>query len=234
MVPDPGDRRTRRAARRRSGTSSPCCPPCCRRRSASGPFVIGWLSRGSGAPLELITNAGPLTPPRPPRRASERSGPAPPARSRCCSPAARAGVRDRRRVAGRSGRPGVDAVPGPSGAAARRPSRAATRRDQAADAVRVDAGHADVPAVRAGWWWPSRPTCSTPRSPTCAPSSTCCGSTATPPSARRFDAERAERRMQELDAFREAGLWNVRVLAGAASRARSCGRSRRCSSARSR
>nr|WP_242659225.1 ATP-binding protein [Thermostaphylospora chromogena] len=33
----------------------------------------------------------------------------------------------------------------------------------------------------------------------------------------RFDAERAERRMQELDAFREAGLWNVRVLAGAAS-----------------
>ncbi|MEV2272045.1 ATP-binding protein [Nonomuraea africana] len=33
----------------------------------------------------------------------------------------------------------------------------------------------------------------------------------------RFDAERAERRMQELDAFREAGLWNVRVLAGAAT-----------------
>src|SRR6266516_4633235 len=24
-----------------------------------GPFVIGWLSRGGGAPLELITNAGP-------------------------------------------------------------------------------------------------------------------------------------------------------------------------------
>jgi len=24
------------------------------------PFVIGWLSRGAGAPLELITNAGPL------------------------------------------------------------------------------------------------------------------------------------------------------------------------------
>jgi DNA helicase HerA-like ATPase len=33
----------------------------------------------------------------------------------------------------------------------------------------------------------------------------------------RFDAERAERRMQELDAFREAGLWNVRVLAGGAT-----------------
>lgn len=33
----------------------------------------------------------------------------------------------------------------------------------------------------------------------------------------KFKVERAERRMAELDAFREAGLWNVRVLAGAAS-----------------
>ncbi len=33
----------------------------------------------------------------------------------------------------------------------------------------------------------------------------------------RPDVERAERRIAELDAFREAGLWNVRVLAGAAS-----------------
>jgi DNA helicase HerA-like ATPase len=31
----------------------------------------------------------------------------------------------------------------------------------------------------------------------------------------RFEAGRAERRLAELDAFREAGLWNVRVLAGA-------------------
>src|SRR5215469_9981542 len=33
----------------------------------------------------------------------------------------------------------------------------------------------------------------------------------------RFDVGRAERRLAELDAFREAGLWNVRVLAGAAT-----------------
>jgi DNA helicase HerA-like ATPase len=33
----------------------------------------------------------------------------------------------------------------------------------------------------------------------------------------RFEAERAQRRLAELDAYREAGLWNVRVLAGAAS-----------------
>src|SRR5690606_32817388 len=45
------------------------------------PFVIGWLSRGSGAPLELITNAGPLSPPRQPRRSPEapdrQAGPQP-------------------------------------------------------------------------------------------------------------------------------------------------------------
>jgi hypothetical protein len=32
----------------------------------------------------------------------------------------------------------------------------------------------------------------------------------------RFDADRAARRLAELDAFREAGLWHVRVLVGAA------------------
>jgi helicase HerA-like protein len=33
----------------------------------------------------------------------------------------------------------------------------------------------------------------------------------------RFEADLAERRLAELDAFREAGLWTVRVLAGAAT-----------------
>ncbi len=33
----------------------------------------------------------------------------------------------------------------------------------------------------------------------------------------RYDIGRAERRLAELDAFREAGLWNVRVLVGAAT-----------------
>ncbi len=33
----------------------------------------------------------------------------------------------------------------------------------------------------------------------------------------RFGAERTQRRLAELDAFREAGLWDVRVLAGAAT-----------------
>jgi DNA helicase HerA-like ATPase len=33
----------------------------------------------------------------------------------------------------------------------------------------------------------------------------------------RFDADRVQRRLAELDAYREAGLWNVRVLVGAAT-----------------
>src|ERR1700683_643646 len=32
------------------------------------PFIAGWLSRGGGAPLELITNAGPLPEPGAPDR----------------------------------------------------------------------------------------------------------------------------------------------------------------------
>ncbi len=35
----------------------------------------------------------------------------------------------------------------------------------------------------------------------------------------RFDADRAQQRLAELDAYREAGLWNVRVLVGAGSEA---------------
>ncbi len=35
----------------------------------------------------------------------------------------------------------------------------------------------------------------------------------------RFEADRAERRLAELDTYREAGLWNVRVLVGAATEA---------------
>src|SRR6202161_715253 len=36
------------------------------------PFIAGWLSRGGGAPLELITNAGPLPEPGAPDRQGAR------------------------------------------------------------------------------------------------------------------------------------------------------------------
>ena len=39
------------------------------------PFVVGWLSRGGGAPLELITNAGPLVFPGGPDELTAETGP---------------------------------------------------------------------------------------------------------------------------------------------------------------
>src|SRR5215468_5371702 len=38
------------------------------------PFIAGWLSRGGGAPLELITNAGPLPEPGRPARPVSQAG----------------------------------------------------------------------------------------------------------------------------------------------------------------
>ena len=38
------------------------------------PFIAGWLSRGGGAPLELITNAGPCAPGRAVSEGRRRSG----------------------------------------------------------------------------------------------------------------------------------------------------------------
>src|ERR1700758_4466383 len=38
------------------------------------PFIAGWLSRGGGAPLELITTAGPLPEPGRPARLVSQAG----------------------------------------------------------------------------------------------------------------------------------------------------------------
>src|SRR5258708_31140538 len=38
------------------------------------PFIARWLSRGGGAPLELITTAGPLPHPRRPARSAAEPG----------------------------------------------------------------------------------------------------------------------------------------------------------------
>jgi uncharacterized protein len=65
------------------------------------PFVAGWLSRGGGAPLELITNAGPLPEPPPPDR--------PPV-----SPAQVASLQDRPYLRRHSGDPGSTGSPGSS------------------------------------------------------------------------------------------------------------------------
>ncbi|SDI52798.1 ATP-binding protein [Nonomuraea jiangxiensis] len=178
------------------------------------PFVIGWLSRGSGAPLELITNAGPLSPPRQPRRSTDApdhpSGPQP-----LLFPGGARGVTlDEEYLADLADLvwtpcPGRQAPP--LGNRGREPDE--LRRPTLFESTLVtlmsrpfawlvvaeptDLLDAEVAHLRTQLNVLRQYGDASERS--------------------RFDAERAERRMQELDAFREAGLWNVRVLAGGAT-----------------
>ncbi|MDP9863233.1 MULTISPECIES: ATP-binding protein [Streptosporangium] len=179
------------------------------------PFVAGWLSRGSGAPLELITNAGPLTPPRPPRRAAAESGPFPAGPEPLLFPSGARGVRigdewlrDLSDLAW-TACPGRQAPPlggrrEPDADELRRPtlfeSTLVTLMSRPfawlVVAEQTDLLDAEVAHLRTQLNVLRQYGDASERS--------------------RYDAERAERRMQELDAFREAGLWSVRVLAGAA------------------
>ncbi|GAA2886345.1 hypothetical protein GCM10010517_50080 [Streptosporangium fragile] len=179
------------------------------------PFVAGWLSRGSGAPLELITNAGPLTPPRPPRRAATETDHGPGGPEPLLFPAGARGVRigdewlrDLSDLAW-TVCPGRQAPPlggrrEPDADGVRRPtlfeSTLVTLMSRPfawlVVAEQTDLLDAEVAHLRTQLNVLRQYGDASERS--------------------RYDAERAERRMQELDAFREAGLWNVRVLAGAA------------------
>ncbi|MFI6506442.1 ATP-binding protein [Streptosporangium sp. NPDC050855] len=180
------------------------------------PFVVGWLSRGSGAPLELITNAGPLTPPRPPRRAATAEPePVPAGPEPLLFPGGARGVRigdewlrDLSDLAW-TVCPGRQAPPlggrrEPDADEIRRPtlfeSTLVTLMSRPfawlVVAEQTDLLDAEVAHLRTQLNVLRQYGDASERS--------------------RYDAERAERRMQELDAFREAGLWNVRVLAGAA------------------
>ncbi|MGJ6966118.1 ATP-binding protein [Streptosporangium sp. G11] len=179
------------------------------------PFVVGWLSRGSGAPLELITNAGPLTPPRPPRRAATEVESAPGGPEPLLFPSGARGVRigdewlrDLSDLAW-TVCPGRQAPPlggrrEPDADEIRRPtlfeSTLVTLMSRPfawlVVAEQTDLLDAEVAHLRTQLNVLRQYGDASERS--------------------RYDAERAERRMQELDAFREAGLWNVRVLAGAA------------------
>ncbi|SEN39788.1 ATP-binding protein [Nonomuraea pusilla] len=182
------------------------------------PFVIGWLSRGSGAPLELITNAGPLTPPRQPRRGSGDAqgssyGPQP-----LLFPGGARGVQlddgyladlddlvwtpcPGRQAPPLGGRRESDLDPDELKRPTLFESTLVTLMSRPfawlVVAEPTDLLDAEVAHLRTQLNVLRQYGDASERS--------------------RFDAERAERRMQELDAFREAGLWNVRVLAGAAT-----------------
>ncbi|MCG5216952.1 ATP-binding protein [Streptosporangium sp. KLBMP 9127] len=180
------------------------------------PFVIGWLSRGSGAPLELITNAGPLTPPRPPRRASDTlpdpvlAGPQPllfPGGARGL-PIGDEWLADL-----------ADLVWTPC------PGRQAPplggRREPDPDEIKLptlfESTLVTLMSRPFAWMVVAEPTDLLDAEVAHLRTQLNVLRQYGDASERsRFDAERAERRMQELDAFREAGLWNVRVLAGAA------------------
>ncbi|MEV1198918.1 ATP-binding protein, partial [Microbispora rosea] len=179
------------------------------------PFVIGWLSRGSGAPLELITNAGPLTPPKPPKRAATTPEPPVTGPQPLLFPGGARGVE----IGDEWLADLADLVwtpcPGrqaPPLYGRREPEPDETKRPTLFESTLVtlmsrpfawvvvaeptDLLDAEVAHLRTQLNVLRQYGDASERS--------------------RFDAERAERRMQELDAFREAGLWNVRVLAGAA------------------
>ncbi|GAA4596068.1 hypothetical protein GCM10023194_67210 [Planotetraspora phitsanulokensis] len=179
------------------------------------PFVIGWLSRGSGAPLELITNAGPLTPPRPPKRAvasdeAPVTGPQP-----LLFPGGARGVEIGEEWLADL----ADLVwtPCPGRQAPPLYGRREPEADEHKRPTLFESTLVTLMSRPFGWVVVAEPTDLLDTEVAHLRTQLNVLRQYGDASERsRFDAERAERRMQELDAFREAGLWNVRVLAGAA------------------
>jgi len=241
------------------------------------PLVAGWLSRGGGAPLELITNSGPLPPPPDHPLAERPPGPAPSDGS--ARPAAgqqSAGVGRRRKDtrrepaagpgAGTDGRRrgyrellfpwGARGVPYADGLMAdldrlvwaacpgrQAPQLPAERGERGGQGW---PGYGGQQAQPSGASWLTAGAGLSGAAPTlfesalttllarpfgwlvvAEPADLIDAETAELRgqlnAARRFDEERSRydadriaRRLAELDTFREAGLWNVRVLVGAA------------------
>ncbi len=203
------------------------------------PFVVGWLSRGAGAPLELITNAGPLALPC---GANQLNAETVPSTARVPAPEPpHPYVRPAELAAGLSS-PQLTGMLFPNGArgtvisdswlreadrlvwapcAGRQAPPLANQdgREPPQDARQPTLFESTLVTLMDrpfGWLIVAEPTqlldaeMAQLRTQLTA--------------IRRFeeerarlDVERAERRIQELDAFREAGLWSVRVLVGAAT-----------------
>src|SRR5450755_713799 len=210
------------------------------------PFIAGWLSRGGGAPLELITNAGPLPaaalaegpaqrPPQgvPPDRPALASGGS--ATVELLFPGGARGVPmpdswladlDRLVWAPCPARqaPPLTGEYGQRGRGRGMPQGGEQASQRAGP--RADGGDGYVPLFEStlvslmtrpfGWLVVAEPTDLIDAE--IAELRTQLNVLRRYDEERaRLDVERSERRLAELDAFREAGLWNVRVLAGAAS-----------------
>ncbi|WP_433222367.1 helicase HerA-like domain-containing protein [Microtetraspora malaysiensis] len=179
------------------------------------PFVIGWLSRGAGAPLELITNAGPLTPPRPPKRAVTSIDVTPTGPQPLLFPGGARGVE----IGDEWLADLADLVwtPCPGRQAPPLSGRREPEPDEPKQPTLFESTLVTLMSRPFGWVVVAEPTNLLDAEVAHLRTQLNVLRQYGDASERsRFDAERAERRMQELDAFREAGLWNVRVLAGAA------------------
>jgi hypothetical protein len=172
-------------------------------------FVTGWVCRGGGAPLELVTNAGPL-----PGGARTGGGPV-----EMLFPWGALGEPAPPGLAESLGGlrwtlcPGRQAVPlegSPAGGNGARPAGADTGRSQFEAALITLLGRPF------GWLVVAEPGGETD-SEAAALRSRLTMLRRLEEERARFDAGRIERRLAELDAFRDAGLWSVRVLAGAAT-----------------
>ncbi|MFI6899647.1 ATP-binding protein [Nonomuraea sp. NPDC050394] len=178
------------------------------------PFVIGWLSRGSGAPLELITNAGPLSPPRQPRRAPGPEGSRGP--QPLLFPGGARGVQlGEECLADLSD---LVWMPCPGRQAPPLNARREHDPDELKRPTLFESTLVTLMSRPFAWLLVAEPTDMLDAEVAHLRTQLNVLRQYGDASERsRFDAERAERRMQELDAFREAGLWNVRALAGAAT-----------------
>ena len=190
------------------------------------PFIAGWLSRGGGAPLELVTNAGPLPAAGPP---GEQAGTEPPADSAARGPAdadvvemlfpwGARGTRIDQNMIDELDRLVWAPCPGrqvrtDAGAGSRIETSAA---DEYGTPTLFESALQTLIGRPFGWLIVADPTdLLDAETAELQGEVTMLGRYED--ERARVEARRVAERLAELDRFREAGLWQVRVLVGAAS-----------------
>jgi uncharacterized protein len=177
------------------------------------PFVAGWLSRGAGSPLELITNAaaaGPAHPaPAPPPARPDPGGQA------LLFPPGSRGV-----PAGSGWLAAWDSLvwvlcPGRQAPPLAGPAARPTALEPAQPTL-FESALAALTGRPFGWLVVAEPTDLLDAEITELRTQVNVLRRHDEEQS-RFGSERTQRRLAELDAFREAGLWEARVLAGAAT-----------------